>query len=224
MTKCYQQAAGLALMMAEELDKMLMAAFIHEGGDDATNEEFTKIRNKDDAKELVLEIAKQFLAWLRRKQENTTDKVFCMAINFVLLIELYQEFRIALNTGDAVMIEWLYNNFLPIFCLTKKKHYVEIVFSMIETLYYIIGHRCLQLVCNNRTLPLHDGLDKQGIPMANWSLDGIIELVQNYYHQMKFNSKEGWGRHTPHVMLTSKAQRYAQSEYAKTQSEHAHDE
>ena len=147
-----------------------------------------------------------------------------MAINFVLLIDLYREFRIALNTGDAVMIEWLYNKFLPIFSLTKKKHYVEIVLSMIKTLYHKIGHRRLQLVRINRTLPLHDGLGKQGIPMVNWSLDGIIELVQKYYHQMKFNSEEEWARHTPHVMLTSKAQRYAQSEYANTQSEHAHDE
>ena len=59
--------------------------------------------------------------------------------------------------------------------------------------------------------------------MASWSLDGIIELVQKYYHQMKFNSKEGWARHTLHVMLTSNAQRYVQSEYTKTQSSHAHD-
>ena len=224
MTKCFKQAAGLALMMADELDKLLMAAFIHDRGDEIGDGDFLKIRNEEDSKELVLHIAKQFLAWLQDKQANTTDEVLQMAINFVLLIDLYREFQIALNTGDAVMIECLYNDFLPIFCLTKKKHYVEMVFSMIETLYQKIGHRCLQLVRINRTIPLHRKLDKQGIPMANWTLDGIIELVQKYYHQMKFNSEEGWARHTPHVMLTSKAQRYAQSEYAKTQNEHSHDE
>ena len=60
--------------------------------------------------------------------------------------------------------------------------------------------------------------------MANWSLDGIIELVQKYYHQMKFNSVEGWAKHTPHVMVTSKAQQFIQSEYTRTQSSIAHDE
>ena len=49
--------------------------------------------------------------------------------------------------------------------------------------------------------------------MANWSLDGIIELIQKYYHQMKFTTEKGWSTHSPHVMLTNKAMRFAQTEY-----------
>ena len=92
----------------------------------------------------------------------------------------------ALNTGDTVMIEALYCKFLLTLYVTRKKHYVKIVLSKIETLYHKIGHCCLQLVRIKRMLPLHCRVDKQGIPMANWSLDGIIELVQKYYHRTKF--------------------------------------
>ena len=50
------------------------------------------------------------------------------------------------------------------------------------------------------------------------------KLVQKYYHQMKFNTEDGWSKHTPHVMLTSKAQRFVQSEYTRTQNCNVHDE
>ena len=60
--------------------------------------------------------------------------------------------------------------------------------------------------------------------MANWSLDGIIELIQKYYHHMKFKTEDGWARHTPHVMLTSKAKRFAQDEYCKTTNCRLHDD
>ena len=56
--------------------------------------------------------------------------------------------------------------------------------------------------------------------MANWSLDGIIKLVRKYYHRMKFNNENGWAKYTPHVMLTSKAQRFVQSEYTRTKNKH----
>ena len=49
--------------------------------------------------------------------------------------------------------------------------------------------------------------------MANWSLDGIIELIQKYYDQMRFTAEKGWSVHSPHVMLTNKATRFAQTEY-----------
>ena len=141
-----------------------------------------------------------------------------MMINFVLLIDDYREFRMLLNTGDAVMIECLYCNFLPNFYLTKKKHYVKIILTQIENFYHKIRPCRLQLVRINRTAPLYVGDDKQGIPMVNWSLNGIIELIQKYYHQLKFSSDKGWTTHLPHVMLTNKALRFAQTEYNRLSS------
>ena len=49
--------------------------------------------------------------------------------------------------------------------------------------------------------------------MANWSLDGIIELIQKHYHQKKITTEKGWFTHSPHVMLTNKAMCFAQTEY-----------
>ena len=60
--------------------------------------------------------------------------------------------------------------------------------------------------------------------MANWSLDGIIELIQKYNHQMKFTTEKGWSTHLPHVMLTNKATRYAQTEYNRLTSKSEKDD
>ena len=211
VTKCYQQAAGLVLMGADEVEKILVSAYLNDVlfNDRCARDRLCQERN---SKEYGLLIAKGYRKWLKKKQKNTTDDVFRMMINFVLLTDDYREFRMSLNTGDAVMIEALYRDFLPTFYLTKKKHYVEINF------YHRIGPRHLQLVRINRTAPLYAGTDKQDVPMANWSLDGIIELIQKYYHQLKFSSDKGWSTHSPHVMLTNKALRFAQTEYNRLSS------
>ena len=69
--------------------------------------DFTSIERKEDARELAFEIAKQFQRWLKEKQETTDDKSFRMVINFVLMVDDYRKFRMALNTGDVIMIEKL---------------------------------------------------------------------------------------------------------------------
>ena len=78
-------------------------------------------------------------------------------MNFVLMVDNYRKFRMALKTGDVVMIECLYRDFLPKFYLTKKKHYVEIILTQIENFYNKIGPQKLQLVRINRTAPLYGG-------------------------------------------------------------------
>ena len=77
---------------------------------------------------------------------STIDEVFQMLVNFLLLAEEYRECQMALKTGDAVMIESLYQDFLPKFYLTKKKHYIEIILTQIKAFYNKIGPCCLQQV------------------------------------------------------------------------------
>ena len=61
--------------------------------------------------------------WLQVKQKSSSNQVFQMCVNFVLLVDHYREFQVALNLGDAVMMEALYCEFLPTFSnfLSHKK-------------------------------------------------------------------------------------------------------
>mmetsp|Transcript_9869 Transcript_9869/g.18565 ORF Transcript_9869/g.18565 Transcript_9869/m.18565 type:complete len:102 (+) Transcript_9869:212-517(+) len=56
--------------------------------------------------------------------------------------------------------------------------------------------------------------------MVHWSSDGIIELIQKYYHQMNFYncSEEGWITNSSHIMLMNKARRFAKDEYKRSNS------
>ena len=68
----------------------------------------------------------------------------------------------------------------------------------------------------NRTVPLYDGADKYGNPMAFWAHDAIIELLQKYFHEHnKENTIESWIKNSPHLMFMNKAKRFAQSEYSR---------
>ena len=212
VTKCYQQAAGLVLMTADEGDKLLVTAYLHDVLQN-DREARNRLCMEGSSIEFALLIAKGYRGWLLHKQRTSTDKKFKKLVNFVLIVDDYCEFCTVLNTGDAVMIECLYRDFLPKFYLTKKKNYVEIILTQMDQFYKKIGPRRLQMVCINRTVPLYAGHDDQEIPMANWSLDSIIKLIQKYYHQMRFTTEKGWSTHSPHVMLTNKATRFAQTEY-----------
>ena len=89
-----------------------------------------------------------------------------------------------------------------------------------EDLYDRIPYEYLHLTRINRTAPLYSGLSKQGEPMANWALDGLIETVQKYYHKMNFHTGKGngWLKHSPHVMIMSKASRIVIKEYSRLNS------
>ena len=221
VTKCYQQAAGLAMMISDEIERQLLATFFHEVRNNAGNLE--SFNAELDAREFAVKVAKDYRSWLVTKSRQSNDEVFVMAVNFVLMMEMYLDFRTALNTGDAIMIECLYREFLPIFFVTRKRNYIEIVMSMMDTLYGKISNRNLQLVRVNRTIPLYNGVDRQGLPMASWALDGIVELVQKYYHQMNFRSEAGWASHSANLMLTNKGRRFAQLEYTRLKSEVANE-
>jgi hypothetical protein len=119
VTKCYQQAAGLGLMIVDELDRQLFAAYIAEvEGNDETHS--SPMATEEDPKELATIIAGGYREWLEQKQKSTTDEVFKMGLNLSLLMDMYRDFRVSLNTGDAIMIEQLYNDYLPAFFVTKK--------------------------------------------------------------------------------------------------------
>ena len=132
-------------MAAVEAEKLLVCTYLHEVlfNDRAARDRLCREQN---LKEYGLLIAKGYREWLKRKQESSTDEVFCMLVNFVLLVDEYRKFRMDLNTGDAVMIECLYRDFLPTFYLTKKKHYIEIILMQIDTFYKKIGPQRFQLV------------------------------------------------------------------------------
>ena len=109
----------------------------------------------------------------------------------VQIINLCRHFRVSLSVGDGAMLEILRRKFLLIFVLTKMKNYANIVPDVMDSLCSNISINQLKMVRINRTVPLCNVTDHQGIHMANCALDDVIELIKKYYHQMNFKSGNG---------------------------------
>ena len=118
MTKCYQQAAGLAMIIAGGLEKNLFNTFLFDLS--KNTEEVSRVMLITDPKKLALYLAGGHEEWLRSKLQSSTDQCLVMAICFVKLMEMCRLFRLSIRAGDAVMIEWLYSRFLPIYLATGK--------------------------------------------------------------------------------------------------------
>ena len=65
----------------------------------------------------------------------------------------------------------------------------------------------LQLARDNRTGRSHDGNDKDGRPLTEWSVDGTMESFQHHhYKNMAFkNDIDAWTRHTINMPVVSQA-------------------
>jgi hypothetical protein len=155
----------MAIMVALELERHLKGEhlrYILEN--DGLKREWIAI---GDSKAGLVWLEVSYLSWLEERIEATTDHTFRKVLNFVKAMNEYELFRLAVRTGDAIMIEELYSKFLPIFLLTGKSHYFEIGLSSIEQIYGKIPFKVLQMMRANCCHPLYSGNDKRGNPMAN---------------------------------------------------------
>lgn len=142
----------------------------------------------DDAADFFIELAKSFEEWCNRKRSSTTDKVFLMLLNYIKAMHYYCLFRVSVGNGDAVMIEWLYKEFLLVYLISGKYNYFEIVLGMIKTFYGALGSDLLHFIRVNCTIPLYNGKDKHNNPMSNWAQDAILENFQSLFHTIPLSN------------------------------------
>jgi len=215
ITTCYQQAAGLSILLLDEIERHLVpksTRCLHE--DPEANGHVERIRR--DEKEVAIYIAKYYLKWLKQKLRTTTDDVFRMVINFVIMMHMYKNLVIAVRSGDSMMIEYLYIKLLPAFEASLKKNYVEITCSMVDTLYASIDPNILHFVRLNRTFPLYTGRDKPGgVLMAHKAIDDHIESQQPALAALGTNpeNRDAFCDASVHVTFYRKAKQFSQIQY-----------
>ena len=174
-------------------------------------EKWTDIKNVKDPAEYTMSLGKAFLEWTDERRSNSDDEDIIVALNYMKLMEYYKLFRQSIRSGDAVTIEWLYKEFLPIYLITGKFNYYEIDLGMIETFYHTLSPRILHMVRINRCTPLHDGVDRFGQPMAYWAQDDLLEHIQPEYHLMPFS-------HSQHLVVKKRCLKFNQDQFTRFRS------
>ena len=162
------------MMIAGELEKHLLNTYVSKVCNEVT--EAAKVDRNLDPKILAIHIADGYHAWIEKMVWScSTDQYLTMAILYVRLMDsMYQLFCLS-ECAVMIMIEWLYSRFLPIYVATGKHQYVEIVLGMMEHFYMKLPPKILHLVRLNHTVPLYEGVDRDGTLMAFWAHDTIID-------------------------------------------------
>jgi hypothetical protein len=223
VTKTYQQCAALALLVLGELERGLYGRFIHDLFLTKGSELFDIYR--EDSNACSTYVGKAFLEWMDERIATTTDEVFRMCLMYTKLTRMYKLFRVSVRAGDSILVEYLYEYYIPIWLVCGKHNYVEIALNQIEDLYRRIPFDVLQTARENRFQPIHAGKDRDGVDMAEWALDAIMELLQIKYKGMNFpDSREGWQMHSTNMPLVARSKVYTQSEYTHMYDVEAFDE
>ena len=68
VTKCYQQAAGIALMICDELERHLFGTYVCTLGS-------TTFVGEDDPQVIAIELTNGYLKWMEKKIDDTSYEV-----------------------------------------------------------------------------------------------------------------------------------------------------
>ena len=134
---------------------------------------------------------------------------------------MYKNMVVAVRSGDSVMIEYMYVKFLPIFEASGKRNYVEIVCTMIESLYATIEPSILHLLVRlNQTFPLYTGRNSNGNIMAHKAIDDHVEGQKPGYATLGTNPENATAfcEASVHVTFYKKAAQFANIQYYRNDS------
>ena len=172
-----------------------------------------------DPQKLAVDLALSFDKFLDSKLETSTDEVLRVNINFVRLVSQYKMFKEAVTVGDSIMVEKIYNDYLPVFVYLGKHTYYNIILDQTEEYYQRIPYRVLQQIRKNRFQKLYNGTDRKQSSMSHWALDALMELMNKNVKEMDFpNTIDGWQLHSQNVMLALTSRSFVMNEYTNHQS------
>ena len=80
----------------------------------------------------ALQIVQSFDTWTTDKLNTTTDEVFRLLLNFVSLTTRFMLFKEASTVGDSLMVETIYNEYLPVLIHLSKSAYYNIILDQTD--------------------------------------------------------------------------------------------
>ncbi len=131
---CYWTANRLLEFVADELMRVLLFEFV--------SEHINNIDEVEDGKEdeYICRVVKQFQAHLMdlafgEDSESETDQWRKTWAIFIIMALDFKSFTEAYRNGDALMVEFAYKRFAPVWEMLGQKKYVSRHFDQAETLY-----------------------------------------------------------------------------------------
>ena len=146
VSECYELCRNMCFIDLEESSRLAWDLFLENKAATIIQllETFTTNSNY-----LAIELAKMYSDFINEQANSSTDKFRIVTFNFIRVASMYKIFHDDINDGCIITQEFLTHEFLGIFLLLKKLHYVEFILSTIETNYKRNDYDVLQDICMN---------------------------------------------------------------------------
>ena len=111
------------------------------------------------------------------KLKTTKDELLWLLLNFVSLTSQFMLFKESTTVGDPLMVEIIYNKYLPVLVHLSKSTYYNTILYQIDEYYGRIPYYVLQWIRENRFQKLYQGKDRKGTYMLHWEIDIFMEFM-----------------------------------------------
>ena len=183
VSKSYQLAHRLAVMVFDEVDRIMIDVFVTST---MTLEKTDEILHFQGGEGLAVHIAEQYMVYLQRQVKECKDWLHRYLSNYLLIMCKYLAFLEAEQIGDAVTMEAVVIEYLPILYATGKDNSFNTQVRLVELYYERIPISVLQTVRLNRTKQ-----QKRGVPGSRLTkesaLDQIMERLMPFFKGMNHN-------------------------------------
>ena len=186
VAQTYRQAHRLAVIVFEELDRLMIDAFLIRCFTQDRVDSFID-RGREEA--LATTIAKEYIQFLSRQVRESKDWLTVFSCNFLLIMRKYLMFHEAEQQGDSITMESMVIEFLPVFYIAKKSNSFNTQLRIIELYYQRLPNYVLHQIRVNRTKRQKRGSTPSWNTKES-ALDQIMERIMPFFKAMNHNGTE----------------------------------
>ena len=186
VSKTYRLAHRLAMLVFEEVDRIVLDIFVYRT---VSEEMVDGYLHHGQDEELAIFLAKGYRAYLERQVRESKDWLHRYVCNYLLIVRKYSTFLEAEQRGDALTMESVVVEFLPVFYITKKSNSFNTQLRLIELYYNRMPISILQQIRLNRTKRQKEGSGPSMVPKES-ALDQIMERLMPFFKSMSHSGTE----------------------------------
>ena len=179
VAQTYRQAHRLAVIVFEELDRLMIDAFLIRCFTQDRVDSFID-RGREEA--LATTIAKEYIQFLSRQVRESKDWLTVFSCNFLLIMRKYLMFHEAEQQGNSITMESIVIEFLPVFYIAKKSNSFNTQLRIIQLYYQRLPNYVLHQIRVNRTKRQKRGSTPSWNTKES-ALDQIMERIMPFLRQ-----------------------------------------
>ena len=216
VSKSYRLCHRLVVLVYEELERMMLDVFILET---VKEEQADRFVHRQEEEDLAVFIANKYMSFLNEQAKESKDWLRRFLCNFLLIVKKYLAFLQAEQSGDAVSMEALVIDYLPIFFVTKKSNSFSIQLRLIELYYHGLPISILQLIRMNRTKRQKTSNNPNPAYQKESALDQIMERLMPFFKGMSHNGTEAAFVRVSQMLTACQRAKHFVEFYTRTRSD-----